>query len=411
MNKLKKELWYINYITALFLLVLGMKSLDGACLTYMSEELTTQLGITTGQYSKLSSYYYLSYSSSCILVGIITSRLSKRKILIAVMTLMTGVVSLITSMVTTYEGLAACRLATGLFQGGSMSIMLSIIAKNLVKDDYGTRNGVINLGSSVIALSVGPVFYAYMAAHFRWNTAYLYTGAFLVVLSIAIFFTVKEVNVEVQKTSQKHPVVRTIKECIHSKVFIMCFVIGILETVSNLSISVFRPIYYTEVMGFDTATKAAYIAAGGFAYLPIGIAVPALADRFSVQKVMLGTFVLALLAPLSVVLFPGTMFSAVVLSAIGAAGGATVSLFTYMIPRNALPERLHGFANGVILGVACLIGGTAAPAILGDLVDVYNWTIPQVLAVTAGTYTICVILSLFLHIDTGGRKVQVAAAQ
>lgn len=105
------------------------------------------------------------------------------------------------------------------------------------------------------------------------------------------------------------------------------------------------------------------------------------------------------------------MFSAVVLSAIGAAGGATVSLFTYMIPRNALPERLHGFANGVILGVACLIGGTAAPAILGDLVDVYNWTIPQVLAVTAGTYTICVILSLFLHIDTGGRKVQVAAAQ
>ena len=52
----------------------------------------------------------------------------------------------------------------------------------------------------------------------------------------------------------------------------------------------------------------------------------------------------------------------------------------------------------MILGVACLIGGTTAPAILGDLVDLYGWTIPQVIAVTAGTYLICIILSLFLRV-------------
>lgn len=396
----QKRVLYVNYITLLFLVVLGMKSLDGACLTYMSEELIRQLGITTGQYSKLSSYYYLSYSLSCILIGAVTSKFAKRKILLASMTMMTGLISLLTSVVTSYGGLVVCRLATGLFQGGSMSLMLAIIAKNLVSNDYGTRNGIINLGSSIIALFAGPIFYSYMAAHYQWNTAYWYTGGFILLLGLIMMATVKEVRVEVQKARGSGSFGVTVKECLRSRVFIMCFFIGILETISNLSISVFRPLYYTDVMGFDSATKAAYISVGGLVYLPVAIIVPALADRFPVQKVLVVTFIAAWLAPLMVVLFPGTVFSAVVLAGIGAVGGATVSLFTYIIPKYALPERLHGFSNGVILGVACLVGGTLAPAVLGDLVDVYNWTIPQVFGVIVVTYLICIFLSLFLRVRT-----------
>ena len=74
-----KRIWYINYITILFTAVSGIKTLDSMCLTYMSETVIEQLSITVGQYSKLSSYFYLSYSTSCILVGYITSRMSKKK--------------------------------------------------------------------------------------------------------------------------------------------------------------------------------------------------------------------------------------------------------------------------------------------------------------------------------------------
>jgi MFS family permease len=365
----------------------------------MSETVIEQLGITVGQYSKLSSYFYLSYSTSCILVGFITSRMSKRKNLIVAMTLSTGLISLAMSFVTSYMGFALCRLAIGLFQGGSMSVMLAIIAKNLVKEDYGKRYGVITLGSSIISLFIGPVFFTYMALHYRWNTAYRFTGIILIMLGIITLVTTKEVNVEVfqKKASEGSPLRTTIKECIYSRIFVMCFFIGILETISNLSIGIFKPIYYTDIMSFDTATKAAYMSAGGIAYLPIGLAVPALADRFSVKKVMVGTFIVAWLAPLMIVVFPGTMFSAVMLTVLGAAGGATVSLFTYMIPRNSLPERLHGFSNGVILGVACLIGGTVAPAVLGDLIDKYNWTLPQVFGVIVVTYFLCIVLSGFIN--------------
>lgn len=395
----RKKAWYANYITALFLLILGMKTLDGAGLTYMSENVIEQLGITNGQYSKLSSYYYLSYSLSCIVAGVISSCVSRRKILIAAMTFIVGLISIGTSFVTTYPQLVMCRLATGVFQGGSMSFMLAIIAKNLVGNEYGTRSGVINLGSSLISLFVGPIYYYYMAEHFRWNTGYFFTGAALVVLGIVCLFSVKEVHIQTRRESgATRGELQIFRECLHSRVFRMCFFIGILETISNLSISVFRPLYYTDIMGFDSARKALYISAGGIAYLPVSIIVPMLADRFSVQKVMLATFVLAWMAPAAVLLFPGTLFSAVVLAALGGAGGATVTLFTYMIPRYALPERLHGFSNGVILGVACLIGGTAAPAILGDLVDRYGWSIQQAIGVTAGTYLACILLSLFLRV-------------
>ena len=390
---------YANYITLLFMLILGMKTLDASGLTYMSENLIEQLGITNGQYSKLSSYFYLAYSLSTIFAGIISSRISQRKILVATMTVLVGVTSIGMAYVTTYNQLILCRLLTGVFQGGSMSFMLSIIAKNLVKNEYGTRSGIINLGSSIISLFIGPIYYYYLSENYYWNTGYLYTGIAVVVLGIVCLFTVKEVHIDipVRKKSSKRTF-ETVKECFSSKVFLMCFFIGILETISNLSIAVFRPLYYTDIMNFDSATKAFYIAVGGISYLPIAMITPVLADRFPVQKVLLVTFVLAWIAPAVVFVFPGTTFSAVVLSVLGGAGGATVTLFTYMIPRNALPEHLHGFSNGVILGLACLIGGTIAPAILGDLVDKYNWSIPQAIGITAVTYLICIVLSLFLRV-------------
>lgn len=119
MNDIRKKRRYINYLTCVFLLVYGMKALDGGCLTYLSEELMTSLRCTTAQYSSLSSLYYLTYSLSCMLVGMLTSRMARRKILLAPMTLATGVISLATTQVNSFTGLALCRFLTGFFQGGS----------------------------------------------------------------------------------------------------------------------------------------------------------------------------------------------------------------------------------------------------------------------------------------------------
>ena len=205
--KSKKEEYCISTILPiLFTVISGMKTLDSMCLTYMSETIIEQLSITVGQYSKLSSYFYLSYSTSCILVGYITSRMSKRKNLIVAMTLSTGL-SPGDVFCTSYMGFALCRLAVGLFQGGSMSVMLAIIAKNLVKEDYGKRYGVITLGSSIISLFIGPVFFTYMALHYRWNTAYRFTGIILIMLGIITLVTTREVNVEVfqKKASEGSP--------------------------------------------------------------------------------------------------------------------------------------------------------------------------------------------------------------
>ena len=347
MKKQTKKLLYINYLTVLFTLVYGMKTLDGSCVTYLSEELMTALHCTTAQYSSLSSIYYLSYSISCMAVGILTSRVSRRKILIAPMTLITGIISLATSQVSTYAGLVLCRFFTGFFQGGSFSLMLAILSKNLVANDYGKRNGTINLGSSVISTLIGPVLFSYMALHHDWNTAYYITGPAIIVMSAIMFLTVGEVEIEIQqKTSEESPWQRTFHECIHSRVFMMCLCIGILETVSNLSIGVFAPLYYTDIMGYSTMTKAAFLSAKGLCNLPVMLVVPWLADRLPVRKVMIGTFILALTAPLATFLLPGSTFSAVILAVFGSAGGATVSLFTYMIPGMRCRNVFTGLPTG-----------------------------------------------------------------
>ena len=55
-------------------------------------------------------------------------------------------------------------------------------------------------------------------------------------------------------------------------------------------------------------------------------------------------------------------------------------------------------ANGVILGVACLIGGTIAPAAMGALVET-GWSIPGILGLCACTYFLCILLSVFLRVE------------
>ena len=402
----RKKLRYVNYLTALFLLVSGMKALSGECVTFFSDKLIHDLNFTTSQYSSMTSLYYLSFGTSSIVIGALVSRSRRRKVYLVPMTLMVGVFSILASMTQSYWGLAACRFGTGIFTGSSQAMMLNIISKNLVREDYGTRNGIIGGGSTVISGTMGPVVLAALATYYAWNSAFLLTGILLAGLALLILFTVQEVDCEPKASRGRGGLagyLSSVKELFQNRAFVLCFIIGLLETTGNLCLSVFMPLYFSEVMGFDTVTKGVFMSMRGMCFIPVGFLVPLLADKFKVKHVMACTFLGAFLAPAAAFLLTGTPVSAYILAIFGAWAGVTVTLFTYMIPRVALPENLYMQASGMILGVAVLFGGSLAPQIMSALIE-SGWEIEYVLGLCAALFAICAVLSLLVNVGHKPRE-------
>ncbi len=400
MTPQKKQLRYVNYLTVLFLMVSGMKALSGECVTFFSDRLIHDLDFTTSQYSSMTALYYLSFGVSSIVIGALVSRSRRRKVFLVPMTLMVGVFSILASQTSSYWSLAACRFGTGVFTGSSQAMMLNVIAKNLVREDYGTRNGIIGGGSTVISGTMGPILLAALATYFAWNSAFLLTGVLLVVLALLILFTVQEVDCEVKTTRDRggfRGYLNSVKELFQNRAFVLCFVIGLLETTGNLCLGVFMPLYFSEVMGFDTATKGVFMSLRGMCFIPVGFLVPLLADKFPVKRVMACTFLGAFIAPAAAFLLTGTTASAYLLAVFGAWAGVTVTLFTYMIPRVALPEHLYMQSSGMILGVAVLFGGSLAPQIMSALIE-SGWRIEYVLGLCAGLFALCAVLSLLVNV-------------
>lgn len=396
----RKRLWYVNYLTVLFLLVSGMKGLTGECVTFFSDKLIHDLHFTTSQYSSMSSLYYLSYGISTIVVGILTGRSRRRKAWLFPMTLMVGIISVLASMAQDYLSLAACRLASGVFTGSSQAVMLSIIAKNLVREDYGTRNGIISGGTTIISSTLGPVLLALLATYASWNASFLLTGIALIALAFLILLTVREVDCEVRpaQTRRFRSFLDSLGELFGNRIYVLCFVIGLLETTANLCLSVFLPLYYSEVMGFATVRKGWFLSLRGLCYIPVGLLIPLLADRYPVKYVMAATFACAFIAPAAAFLLTGTMVSAYLLAVFGSWAGVTVTLFTYMIPRVTLPENLYMQGSGIILGVAVLFGGSLAPQIMSALIE-SGWRIEYVLALCAALFAVCALLSLLVRVQ------------
>ena len=396
----RKRLRYVNYLTVLFLLISGMKGLTGESVTFFSDKLIHELHFTTSQYSSMSSLYYLSYGISTIVVGILTGRSRKRKAWLFPMTLMVGIISVLASGARSYLSLAACRLAHGVFTGSSQAIMLNIVAKNLVREDYGTRNGIISGGTTVISGTLGPLGLALLAAHYSWNVSFLLTGITLIILAFLVLFTVREVDCEVLDAQARHSLKslwKSVGVLFRSRTYVLCFLIGLLETTANLCLSVFMPLYFSDVMGFDTVRKGWFMSLRGLCYIPVGLFIPLLADKYPVKHVMAGTFICAAIAPAAAFLLTGTTLSAYLLAIFGSWAGVTVTLFTYMIPRMILPESLYMQGSGIILGVAVLFGGSLAPLIMSALIET-GWRLEYVLALCAALFAVCVLLSLLVSV-------------
>ena len=395
--KERKSSLYVDFLTVLFFLTYGVKTLDAQCVTYFSEQLIEKLHFSTAQYSSLSALYWLSYAISAVVIGFLTRKTGKRKALLAPCVCLAGIVSLLTSTASSYYELACYRFLSGLCLGSGQSMMLALIAKNLIKNDYGARSGVVNCGSAIIGSAIGPVLIAQITKFGSWKTSFVLTGILFLICGLSTTFFVREVSFEIVPDNNSDRKRSSLyKELFKNHNFVLCLCIGMLETMAKICMSVFLPLYYSDLMGFDGVTKGWFLSLMGLSFIPASFLVPMFADRFPVKRVLQTAFVLSAISPAAAVLLGGTQPSAWLLAIFGAWPAATVPLFIYLIPRYSLGEHLQGVANGLIMGASVFVGGCIAPTALGFMADA-GFSITFLMGMCLAALIACVVLSGIVH--------------
>ncbi|MBR3179103.1 MAG: MFS transporter [Clostridia bacterium] len=360
---------YVNYLSVLFFLIYGFMMLGADGITFFADVFMKELQITASQYSALNSAVWCTKAVSSVVIGILADRTGKRKVWIVPSLILASVFSILSAMVNSFWPLLILRFLWGCCVGATLSMLVSILGKNLVKNDFGKRSGFVSAGSAVIASTLGPVLLTAVAMRFTWRGAFALTGILLLAATLVMQFTVKEVTYEKQTSegNRAGSFFIALRELLKNRTFMLCLLIGVFECAGKLTLTIFGPLYLTDVAGIGTELKGILLSAMGLIYIPISILIPALADRFSGKKVMLTTFVICLVTPLLMTLFPGSVASVAGYVMFGNWAAATVSLFIYYIPGKALPERLIGTANGLIMGVSVFFGGCIVPVLFGGI--------------------------------------------
>lgn len=384
---------YVNYLSLLFFLTYGIIMLDASSVTFFADVLMEQLHISTAQYAALNAVVWMAKAVSSIVVGLIANRTGHRKRYLAPLLLIAGVSSMLVVFAGSFFAILILRLLCGLCIGATLSMEMTILAKNISGRDYGLRSGFVSAGSAVIASALGPVLLTGIVMRWSWHSAFLFTGGMTFLMGVLVQCTVREVYFERQPRVDKN---RDITVLLHNPVFLCCLLLGIFETAGKMILSTFGPLYLTEIMGLQTQVKGSLLTVMGVVYIPVSLVVPALADRFSPKRVMAVTFALCLLSPLGMLFLEGSGWSVGLYVLFGNWAAATVSIFIYLIPREALPESVLGTANGIIMGASVFFGGCVCPLILGGFAET-RAGIRSILIVCCGMFLLCILVSLLLQ--------------
>lgn len=166
---------------ALLFLAAALNYADRAAFSAVLVPLRDELALTDGQMGLLGSAFLWSYAIGCPLAGLLSDRLSRRRLVI--LSLMSwSVVTALTGWAHDFTSLVVLRMALGF----SECIYLPA-SSGLLSDLHGTETRGRAIGLHILGLNLGVVlgggFAGYVAEHYGWRWSFWLLGALGIGLS------------------------------------------------------------------------------------------------------------------------------------------------------------------------------------------------------------------------------------
>lgn len=395
---------YETVLVVLFFFTWGTVFLDRMCVIYLAPFLVQDLHLRHAQIGLLASALALTWAASGLIFGAVSDRVGRRPVLVPAVFFF-SVLSWVSGLARSFTQLFFVRTLMGIAGGPTWSTMTATIEATSEPKRRGRDIGIVVSAAALVGLALAPVMTTQIAARFGWRAAFFVAGIPGILLGFAIWKIVKEP--EESESGAHHHAKPSLRDYFslfrHRNMWLCCMAAAGFMTWLFV-MSVFAPLYLTEVSGQSATLAGLVVGAGGLGAFMWGWIIPWISDRAGRKPTLLFAALLSATAPLIyqvpfLAAHPWLLAAAGFLSNGGQGIGALVLV---LVPTESVPARFAATAIGLSTLFGEFFGGALAPALAGALADKHGLAAP--LWVAAAGAILVFLASLLMH-ETAPSKV------
>ncbi len=390
---MKKNLFtYENGLLTLLSITFGLVFVDRFALVYLSPFIAKDLQLNNTQLGMLVSALGITWAISGYFTTAWAETQNKKKAVFIAAVILFSVASIVSGFATGFVMLLLSRLLMGFFEGPTLPLVQSFIAKESSPNRAGLNMGILqSFGSTLFGFLIAPILLVTLATQYGWRSTFFLAGAPGLVMAFLCWKFIKPSTAENEIKTQKDSLSFT-QLLEYKNIRIAVIMAGLFMTWLN-SCMTFMPKYFTEIQGFTEESMGKTMGLMGVASLIAGVLVTALSDRFGRTPIVKIFVTIGLLFPLAIVFLKGSGLQIPVMF-IGYFMFGTFPIVLGTIAAETVPMSSVGKTIGLIAGSGEIFGGVVMPFVCGILADKWGLEMPFYVSTIAALLALIVSFSL-----------------
>ncbi|MCL1896621.1 MAG: MFS transporter [Clostridiales bacterium] len=385
-----------------FFLIWGLVFLDRLVMPYTAPVVMADLQITEVQYGLINTFTTGCYAIAAIFLTGVLEATGKRKKWLIILCLGAGVFACLGAITQDVWQLLITRAMVGLCEGPIAPLIFAILVRESSNARLAVNVGIVNMGVSVIAVSIGPILVTQIATATNWRYSFLVAGVISIIASVFLLKFIKEKPFIPE--DRKESMLATFKKLLKYRNVVLSFFIGILTMMYYWTLMLYATRFFVEVAGNELVGAGFIVSIMGASGIAMNIIVPKVSDLLGRRPAIVMWYLVAAVLPFVMYGAQKSMAAVIMYAILGYVAGSIFPLFQAVIPGETLPNYMLGTASGLIVGLSEILGGSAWPAAAGFVARSYG--IPTVILFAGFAAIIAAALSMFLK-ETRGKKDEV----
>jgi len=379
-------------------LIWGLIFLDRLVMPYTAPAVMADLQITEVQYGLINAFTTGAYALSAIFLTGLLERTGQRKKWLIILAIGAGAFACLGAATQDVWQLLATRAFVGLCEGPIAPLIFAMLLRESSSKRVAVNSGIVNMGVSVIASLIGAPLVTHIAAAASWRLSFLVPGILSIIVALLMMRFIKEK--EYLKAEPTESLFATFLKMMKYRNVLISFVLGILTMCVYWTMQLYAVRFFVEIVGHPLINAGYFVAIHGAVSIVWTVLVPKISDFIGRKPALILWFIVVACTPFIMYNAP-LSFAAVLFYSCFLMTGSIIPYFQAIIPSETLPNYMLGTASGLILGVSEIVGGSAWPAVAGNIATSNG--IPTVILVAGFAAVAAAVISLFVK-ETRGMK-------
>ncbi|NOW46417.1 putative MFS family arabinose efflux permease [Novosphingobium sp. SG751A] len=372
---MRRGVGYQIWVVGLLSLNFGIVFFDRNAPNFLMPFIQHDLGFSNKAVGLLSSALSLTWAIAGFVVGGLSDKMGKQKIVVVWASLAFCLCSFVSGAAGSFMVLFAARLLMGVAEGGIMPVSHAMIVEEVAPARRGMAMGIgQNLGSNLLGSFVAPLVLVWIANTWGWREGFYLAALPGIVTAALIAFTLREPPREAHEHAGRPKV--TMREAFGNRNVLLCAVIAVLLVSYLVVCWAFMPLYLTKVRGLAPEAMSWMMAVLGISAGLGSFLVPAISDAIGRKPVMIGFSALGMLLPLGALYYTGGSWGLAAIFFFGWGLNGLFPMFMATIPSESVDPRLAATLTGMVMGAGEVLGGVLSPFVAGAAADVWGLGAP-----------------------------------